>query len=227
MSEKAIVATGIRKTYRNGELALEVLRGVDLSVETGTFCAIMGPSGSGKSTFLHLMGLLDVPDEGEIVLVGRAVNALREQRQAVIRRELLGFIFQSFFLIPGLTVMENIMMPTLLARRAVDRPYLESLLAMVGLTHRKGHRPAQLSGGEQQRVAIARALANRPPILLADEPTGNLDSENTGHIMALLHTINRENGTTMVMVTHSPEVAQGCNRIITMRDGRIQRMHTP
>lgn len=219
MSCNAIKAMDLRKRYRSGTLDTEVLKGIHMEVALGEFCAIMGESGSGKSTLLHILGTLDTPTSGEVLLSGENTASLSDRKKAVLRRRTVGFIFQSFYLIPGLTVYENVMMPNLLDRRREDHDYLHGLLDTVGLLHRKTHRPMQLSGGEQQRVAIARALANRPAILLADEPTGNLDSKSSEQILALLQGINRENGVTIVMVTHSQELARRCSRIISIKDG--------
>ncbi len=221
MNECIIKAAGLRKAYRNGEVETEVLKGIDLEIAKSEFCAIMGESGSGKSTLLHILGTLDAQTGGELVISGENIAGLSDRKKAVLRRKTIGFIFQSFYLIPGLTVYENVMMPNLIDRRSADPDHLHSLLDTVGLLHREGHRPMQLSGGEQQRVAIARALANRPVILLADEPTGNLDSRNSRQIIELLHTINQRDNVTIVMVTHSQELAQGCSRVINVKDGII------
>lgn len=221
MSKIMIQTCHLCKTYYNGEVATEVLKGIDLDIMEGEFCAIMGESGSGKSTLLHIMGTLDTPTGGSLAILGQDTAALSEKGKALLRRKSIGFIFQSFYLIPGLSVKENIMMPILLDRQKVDEGYIETLLETVGLSHRKTHRPFQLSGGEQQRAAVARALANRPAILLADEPTGNLDSRNSEQILSLLHRINRENNVTIVMVTHSKELARKCGRIIQVKDGML------
>lgn len=221
MNECIIKAAGLRKAYRNGEVETEVLKGIDLEIAKSEFCAIMGESGSGKSTLLHILGTLDAQTGGELVISGENIAGLSDRKKAVLRRKTIGFIFQSFYLIPGLTVYENVMMPNLIDRRRADPGHLHSLLDTVGLLHRAGHRPMQLSGGEQQRVAIARALANRPVILLADEPTGNLDSRNSRQIIELLHTINQRDNVTIVMVTHSQELAQECSRVINVKDGII------
>jgi putative ABC transport system ATP-binding protein len=221
MNECIIKTAGLRKAYRNGEVDTEVLKGVDMEIAKSEFCAVMGESGSGKSTLLHILGTLETQTSGELVIAGVNTAGLSDGKKAVLRRRTIGFIFQSFYLIPGLTVYENVMMPNLLDRRRADPDHLHSLLEAVGLLHRKEHRPMQLSGGEQQRAAIARALANHPAILLADEPTGNLDSRNSRQIIELLHAINQENNVTIVMVTHSRELTQRCSRVISVKDGII------
>jgi ABC-type lipoprotein export system ATPase subunit len=221
VNEILIEAAALRKTYLSGDMQTEVLKGIDLQIEQGEFCAIMGRSGSGKSTLLHILGTLDTITSGTLTLFHKDVSMLCGKEKAELRRKNIGFVFQSFYLIPGLTVYENVMMPALLDRRKADPAELKALLDSVGLIKRKDHRPAQLSGGEQQRVAIARALTNRPSLLLADEPTGNLDSENSQQILSLLQKINQESGVTVVMVTHSKELAARCNRVIQVKDGLI------
>ena len=219
MNRPVIKAAQLRKTYRSGDVETEVLRGIDLSLEEGGLYAIVGASGSGKSTLLHILGMLDAQTGGTLEILGEDTTSLPDRRKAILRRRSIGFVFQSFYLIPGLTVYENVMMPNLLDRRKPDPAALEALLDRVGLSHRKHHRPLQLSGGEQQRAAIARALANRPPILLADEPTGNLDSKSAAQVLGLLRDINRENGVTLVLVTHSSELARSCDEILQVKDG--------
>jgi putative ABC transport system ATP-binding protein len=221
MNDCVIQATDIYKSYPSGDMQTQVLKGVCLTVRQGEFCAVMGESGSGKSTLLHILGTLDTPTGGELILMGERTANMPDRKKALLRRKAIGFIFQSFYLVSGLTVYENVLVPNLLDRRKVDSAYLDGLLARVGLCSRRDHRPAQLSGGEQQRAAIARALANRPAILLADEPTGNLDSKNAEQILDLLEAVNHENGVTIVMVTHSQELARRCGRIIRMKDGVI------
>jgi putative ABC transport system ATP-binding protein len=216
-----IDAKDLRKTYQSGELQTEVLKGIDLCIGKGEFSAIMGRSGSGKSTLLHILGTLDTMTGGSLALFQKNVQALSEKEKALLRRKNIGFIFQSFYLIPGLTVLENVMMPALLDRRKISAADLNTILDTVGLLQRKDHRPSQLSGGEQQRVAIARSLTNHPALLLADEPTGNLDSENSMQIISLLQRINQESGVTVVMVTHSAELAAKCGRVIQVKDGLI------
>lgn len=221
MNEILVEAADLRKTYLSGDMQTEVLKGIGLQIEQGEFCAIMGRSGSGKSTLLHILGTLEPWSSGTLTLFHKDVSKLTGKEKAVLRRKNIGFVFQSFYLIPGLTVYENVLMPALLDRRKADAASLNALLDTVGLLGRKDHRPAQLSGGEQQRVAIARALTNRPALLLADEPTGNLDSENSMQIISLLQRINQLSGVTVVMVTHSMELAAKCSRVIQVKDGLI------
>lgn len=219
MNKDVIKTAQLCKTYHSEGMDTEVLRGISLEIGQGEFCAIMGESGSGKSTLLQILGTLDTLSSGYLEIMGEDASTLSGREKAALRRKTIGFVFQSFYLIPGLTVYENVMMPRLLDRQNADPSNLYSLLETVGLIHRKDHRPSQLSGGEQQRAAIARALANHPGILLADEPTGNLDTKNSKQIISLLHRINRENHVTIVMVTHSIELAQQCGRIFHIQDG--------
>ena len=210
----------VSKTVTSGGQPLTILHPLDLSVPSGQLLSIVGPSGSGKSTLLGLMAGLDTPSTGRIVIDGVDITALDEDGLARLRSTKIGFVFQFFHLIPSLSALENILVPLEIAgaSRAVDRA--QTLLDEVGLTERGHHYPSQLSGGEQQRIAIARALANDPPILLADEPTGNLDSKNGHHVVELLHNVNRVRGTTVVMVTHDAELADQSDVVLSMRDGR-------
>ena len=217
-----IELSDIHKTYRMGEINVHALRGISLKIHPGEFVAIMGPSGSGKSTLLHLLGLLDVPDHGSFQLVGREISHLSEDHLAVLRSQVIGFIFQQFNLLPRTSAVENVALPLLYAthlQNGFDRSY--ALLNEVGLGDRCDHKPNQLSGGQQQRVAIARALINHPQLILADEPTGNLDSTSAQDIMGLLRGLHQR-GMTIIMVTHESEIAQHAGRIIRMRDGLIQ-----
>ncbi|GAB4511695.1 MAG: ABC transporter permease [Sulfuricaulis sp.] len=211
----------IHKTYRIGETRVLALRGVSLTIEPGEFVAITGPSGSGKSTLMHLIGLLDVPDAGSYRLLGKEAAHLPEDELAVLRREAIGFVFQQFNLLPRVSASENVAMPLLYSRHELDLARAEKLLVQVGLGERLHHKPNELSGGQQQRVAIARALVNEPRIILADEPTGNLDTASQQEIMAVLQELNRQ-GITVVIVTHEEEVAHEARRRIRMRDGVIQ-----
>lgn len=211
----------LKKNYDNGRVKTEVLKGVDISIEKGEFVGIMGQSGSGKSTLLHILGALETPTYGEVKILGNEVGRLSDRKKAKIRRDYVGFIFQFFYLIPGLSVYENIILPALISRKKIDDKYVESLLEQVGLAHRKKHKPSQLSGGEQQRLAIARTLVNKPVIILADEPTGNLDSKTGESILRLLGSINKSEGITIAMVTHSKYAASNCSRIISIKDGRV------
>jgi putative ABC transport system ATP-binding protein len=215
----------LKKSYQMGDVEVSALRQVDLVVSEGEFVAIMGPSGSGKSTLLHLLGGLDGPSDGEITLAGRRLSRLSDDELTLIRRRQIGFVFQFYNLLPTLTAAENVALPLLIDGRSPDRgaARVDGLLEMVGLSDRRDHRPAQLSGGEQQRVAIARALANEPQIVLADEPTGNLDSNSGAQVLALLRRANRELGATIVMVTHDPRAAAFADRIIFLKDGQILR----
>lgn len=213
-----------RKTYHQGGSEITALAGVSLDISAGAFAVIMGPSGSGKSTVLHLIGGLDRPSSGDVLVDGKLIGQMSDEQVTLFRRRKIGFIFQFFNLLPTLSALENIALPLVLdgqpkaeaARRA------ESLLVKVGLDNRRDHLPEQLSGGEIQRIAVARALAFDPPIVLADEPTGNLDSKNGEVILGLLEKINREDGCTVVMVTHSQEAAQRGTQRIFLRDGTVE-----
>ena len=221
--EDILVATGVRKLYKTGAETVVALQGLDVSIETGEFLAVMGPSGSGKTTFLNCLSGLDEIDGGNVVIEGRDVHELSDQARTLYRAEKMGFIFQAFNLIPVFTSVENVELPLLLAGKSPSeaRHRAEGTLERVGLGHRKGHRPNELSGGEQQRVTIARALAGTPAIVWADEPTGNLDTETAGTVIDLLKELNAE-GLTLVLVTHDVSIASSATRLIKMRDGRIE-----
>jgi putative ABC transport system ATP-binding protein len=217
-----IRVTSLTKSIDTGTHRVEILKGVDLEIPQGQFAAVMGPSGSGKSTLLGLIAGLDTPTSGSVELDGEEITRLSEDEMAVVRARKIGFVFQSYHLIPTLTAEENVMLPMELAGAAAGgRERAAELLERVGLGGRADHYPVQLSGGEQQRVALARAFALRPPILLADEPTGNLDSANGRMVLDLLLAMNREQGTTMVLVTHEQELAASADRCIVLRDGRV------
>jgi putative ABC transport system ATP-binding protein len=218
----------VHRVYQVGDQAVRALDGVTLSLGTGTFTAIMGSSGSGKSTMLNVLGCLDRPSQGSYTLDDESVSSLNDERLSDLRLRKLGFVFQSFHLIPQLTVRENIELPLYYQGRDRDesRERAEMLAGRVGLGERLDHRPSELSGGQMQRVAIARALSNEPRLLLADEPTGNLDSATTHQIMDLLSELN-DQGTTIVMVTHEPDIAEYCPTHLHMRDGRVDRYSGP
>ncbi len=211
---------GVSKTVLSGGRPLTILHPTDLSVPAGQFVAVVGPSGSGKSTLLGLIAGLDAPSSGEIAIDGVEITGLDEDRLARLRGAKIGFVFQFFHLIPSLSALENILVPLEIAGEGRPADKAAALLQDVGLTARGHHYPSQLSGGEQQRIAIARALANDPPILLADEPTGNLDSTNGRHVVDLLVDVNRKRRTTVVMVTHDPELTERADIVLSMRDGR-------
>jgi putative ABC transport system ATP-binding protein len=218
-----IEVRGLTKVYGEGPSAVEALRGVSLEIRRGEFIAIMGPSGSGKSTFMHLLGCLDHPTAGSYRLAGREVSGLSRDQLAQVRGTQIGFVFQSFNLLSRTSALENVELPMLYAGvgHAERDRRARAILAKVGLAARMGHRPNELSGGQQQRVAIARALANDAPVLMADEPTGNLDSASSVEIMTLFRHLNRDNGITVIVVTHALEIAAWSTRVVTFHDGLI------
>ena len=216
-----IEVRGVKKWIQNGSRRVEILKGIDISIPSGQFVAIVGASGSGKSTLLGLLAGLDTPSEGEIWLDGTPIHNLEEEALAKVRGQKLGFVFQSYQLIPTLTALENVMLPFELNLPGSGIERARRLLEQVGLEDRVDHYPVQLSGGEQQRVALARALINRPVVVLADEPTGNLDSKNSEIVLKMLRQSNQELGQTVLMITHNPEAAKYGDRIIHMRDGQI------
>jgi lipoprotein-releasing system ATP-binding protein len=224
-----LVAENLSKTYRRHADAVRVLTNLSFAVETGEFVSIVGASGSGKSTLLHLLGTLDRPDTGTISLDGKRIDDLSGKERDKLRNETFGFVFQFYHLLPELTAVDNVLMPAYIrhsaagwwSRRREWRYRAEELMNRVGLGHRMNHKPREMSGGEMQRAAVARALLTRPRLLLADEPTGNLDAHTGGEIVTLLRDLNRDDGVTIVMVTHNLELAAGTDRVVRMADGRI------
>lgn len=218
-----IKLSGVNKIYRTNEIETQALENVNIEIEKGTFVSIMGPSGCGKSTLLNIVGLLDTPSSGRVEIAGIDTAGLKDSEQAAFRNKNLGFVFQSFHLIPSLNVTDNIELPLIYRSGVSDserKRLVREVLERVGLTHRSRHMPSQLSGGQCQRVAIARAIVGNPEIILADEPTGNLDSKMGAEVMDLLHRLNKEDGRTIVMVTHNEEQAKQTDRIIRFFDGR-------
>ncbi len=220
-----IKASGISKIYQRGAEKITAVNRVSLDISEGHFVSFVGPSGSGKTTLLHLLGCLDEPSEGELAINGITVfsgnKGLKEKKLTLLRRDLFGYIFQKFYLIPTLNVKENIMLPTAFSHRSVSKEEVADLARKLGLDHRLYHQPSELSGGEMQRVAIARAMLNKPKILLADEPTGNLDSRRSEEISEILHDLNKKEGITVILVTHNPQLADKADYSIQMVDGRI------
>ena len=211
----------LKKYYGAGDTQVKALDGVDLRVEQGEFVAIVGTSGSGKSTLLHMLGGLDRPTSGTVTVDGRDIFALKDEALTIFRRRKIGFVFQSYNLVPVLSVWENIVLPVQLDGAKVDEAYVQEVIATLGLEKKLPNLPNQLSGGQQQRVAIARALATKPAILLADEPTGNLDSKTSQDVLGLMKVTGQKFAQTMVMITHNEEIAQMANRIVRIEDGRI------
>ena len=211
----------ISKTYGTGETAVHALKEATFCVPKGEFVAVVGESGSGKSTLLNMIGALDTPTSGKVFIDGKDIFSMKERSLTVFRRRSIGFIFQSFNLIPELTVEQNMIFPVLLDYQKPNRKYLEELLAVLGLKDRRNHLPGQLSGGQQQRVAIGRALITRPALILADEPTGNLDSQNTSEVIAMLKEASRMYEQTIMMITHSQSIAQTADRILSVSDGVV------
>lgn len=211
----------VTKTYGEGEAKIHALDHVNMTVEKGETVSVVGASGSGKSTLLHVIGGVDTPTEGSVIVEGRNISGLSDEELSVFRRRKIGFVFQAYHLIPVLTVEENITMPVLLDHRKPDREYIDKIMDMLGIADRRKHLPGQLSGGQQQRVAIARALANRPTLVLADEPTGALDSRNGEEVMALLQASVKQLKQTLILITHNLDLAGEADRIIRLVDGKI------
>jgi putative ABC transport system ATP-binding protein len=211
----------LNKTYGKGDNKVEALKSVNLSIHKGEFVTIVGASGSGKSTLLHLLGGLDRPTAGKVVIDGESIYDYKEEKLAIFRRRKIGFIFQFFNLIPVLDLEENIALPALLDNEKIDKKYLNEIIEILGLSERKGHLPSELSGGQQQRVSIGRALLNKPSIILADEPTGNLDSKNSKEVIELLKFTARKYNQTLILITHDVNIASMADRVITIEDGEI------
>lgn len=224
MAEALVLIEELKKSFQHEGRTLDVLKGINLSIQAGQVLAIVGPSGAGKSTLLHCMGTLDLPTSGRIRLASEELTTMSGARLAAVRNRTIGFVFQFHHLLPEFNALENVMMPGLIqgrSRREMEKR-AQALLEEVGLAHRTTHRPGELSGGEQQRVAVARALALDPKLLLADEPTGNLDTATSDAIHDLFFQINREHGTTIVVVTHNPSFAEQMPRVVRLRDGRVE-----
>ena len=218
---KILEVKDLRKIYGKGETLVKALNGVSFLVEKGEFLAVVGTSGSGKSTLLHMMGGLDIPTGGTVLIDGKDLSSMKEEELTIFRRRNIGFVFQNYNLVPVLNVYENVVLPIELDGEEPDKKYVEEIIETLGIKDKIYNLPNQLSGGQQQRVAIARALASKPAILLADEPTGNLDSRTSQEVLGLLKLTNSRFSQTIVMITHSEELAQLCDRIIRIEDGRI------
>jgi putative ABC transport system ATP-binding protein len=224
--QPVVSARDLTRRYGEGDTAVDALRGVSLDVRKGELTAVMGPSGSGKSTLMHILAGLDRPTSGEVTIAGTGLSALNDNDLTKLRRKHIGFVFQFFNLLPMLDAEENIVLPLSIAGEKPDKAWVDDLLEQVGLTQRRSHRPAELSGGQQQRVAIGRALVNKPTIIFADEPTGNLDSKTSGEILELLDRSVHELGQTIVMVTHEARAAAFADRVLFLDDGLIVREAT-
>jgi lipoprotein-releasing system ATP-binding protein len=229
MSDPTLALDGVRKVFHQGGVELTVLNGIDLALRPGELVALVGPSGAGKSTLLHLAGLLERPDGGEVRIEGQECGGLSDERRTLLRRSALGFVYQFHHLLPEFSALENVMIPQMIAGvpRGVARDKAAALLQKVGLGERLDHRPARLSGGEQQRVAIVRALANDPQILLADEPTGNLDHATAEGVMGTLIEVTRATGLAALIATHNLELANRLDRIVTLEDGKLRSIESP
>lgn len=219
---KLLEVSGLCKTYGAGDTAVHALRNVSFSVDRGEFVAIVGQSGSGKSTLLNMIGALDTPSAGTVQIDGRDIFSMRDDARTVLRRRSIGFVFQAFNLIPELDVEQNIAFPVLLDYQKPDKAYLDELISVLGLEERRHHLPSQLSGGQQQRAAIGRALFTRPTLILADEPTGNLDSRNSADVIALLKAASRRYEQTVIMITHNTSIASAADRVLEVSDGELR-----
>lgn len=215
---------GLYKTYGKGETRVQALKPTNIAVQKGEFVAIIGPSGSGKSTMLHMLGGLDYPTGGKVLIDGTDIFSLKEKELSVFRRRKIGFVFQAFNLVPVLSVEENITLPLLLDHVVPDSAYVQEIIHALGLEERRKHLPSQLSGGQQQRVAIGRALASKPAIILADEPTGNLDTQNSKEVLALLHMSVQKYNQTLIIITHNPEIAAHADRVLRIEDGLVTEL---
>ena len=223
LSSSTLVLDGVERTYQFGDHRLEVLRGTSLSIETGELVGLIGPSGSGKSTLLHIAGLLEWPDGGDVRVSGRSCQGMNDKERTLVRRNEIGFVYQFHHLLPEFSALENVMLPLLISgtRRSIARRRAREWINAVGLSERQSHRPARLSGGEQQRVALARALANEPRILLADEPTGNLDVQTSGEVFDLLISLIRATKLSALVATHNLDLAARMDRIVRLEEGRL------
>lgn len=223
LSSSTLVLDGVERTYQFGNHRLEVLRGTSLSIETGELVGLIGPSGSGKSTLLHIAGLLEWPDGGDVRVSGRSCQGMNDKERTLVRRNEIGFVYQFHHLLPEFSALENVMLPLLISgtRRSIARRRAREWINAVGLSERQSHRPARLSGGEQQRVALARALANEPRILLADEPTGNLDVQTSGEVFDLLISLIRATKLSALVATHNLDLAARMDRIVRLEEGRL------
>ena len=226
VADAVIRCSGLAMTYAEGKLRTPVFDGLDLAVERGETVAILGASGAGKSTLLHLLGGLDTPTAGEVFVAGQRMNALSDAARGALRNRALGFVYQFHHLLPEFTALENVMLPVLLAGAAVPdaRPRAKALLESVGLGHRLEHKPGELSGGERQRAAVARALVNKPACVLGDEPTGNLDEKTAATVFELMLALNREQGTSLVLVTHDRRLARRLDRVLELHEGKLRQL---
>lgn len=225
LEEPLIRLHDIRKSFQMGEVETKVLRGLNVNIWKGDFVAVVGASGSGKSTALNIIGLLDRPTSGSVFLNGEEISALPDEKRALLRSKTFGFVFQQYNLIPWFTAYENVTLPLIFSSDEIDTERIDKRFEEIGMTHRKHHRPFELSGGEQQRVALLRALANDPDIILGDEPTGNLDSETGEKILNILIDLNKSKGKTLVIVTHDSGIAEKADQVIALKDGRLVRNH--
>ncbi|MGC8868404.1 MAG: ABC transporter ATP-binding protein [Sulfurihydrogenibium sp.] len=216
-----VILHNVKKVYKNGQEEVVALKGISLEIEKGSMVALMGPSGSGKSTLLHIIGGVDFPTEGKVLVDGQEINKFDDKTLSKFRNQNVGFVFQFHYLLPEFTALENVMLPIQIKGEKNPEKKAEEILTKLNLLHRKNHKPAQLSGGEQQRVAIARAIANNPSLLIADEPTGNLDSQNAKNVIILLKELNEKNKMTIIIATHDVEIAKYCQYIYFIRDGML------